>query len=77
MIAASVGQLTTSETPVTQRSFEANQRISSAFPYLGGRIGHSMGDVPYKAPNISILYQSCHPFRNIIQKAHGVAEEIY
>lgn len=47
------------------------------FPYLGSRIWYSMGNISDQAPNVSILYQSSHPFRNIIQKPHGVAKEVH
>lgn len=36
-----------------------------------------MGNVSDKAPDVSILYQSRDPFRNVIQKPHGIAKEVH
>lgn len=47
------------------------------FPYLGSRVRHSMGNISDKAPDISILYQSSDPLRNVIQKPHGIAKEVH
>lgn len=43
------------------------------FPYLGSRVWYAVCNIPDKASNISILYQSSNPFRNVIQKPHGIA----
>lgn len=51
--------------------------ISPLFPYLGSRVRYSMGNISDKAPDISILYQSSDPFRNVIQKPHGIAKEVH
>lgn len=65
-------------TTVMERTLEADSSgTTPPFPYLGSRIWYSMGNISYKAPNVSILYQSSHPFRNVIQKPHGVAKEVH
>lgn len=51
--------------------------ISPPFPHLGSRIRHPMCDISDKAPDVSVLYQSSNPFRNIIQKPHGIAKKIH
>ena len=65
-------------TTVMERTLEANYSgTTPRFPYLGSRIWYSMGNISDKASNVSILYQSSHPFRNVIQKPHGVAKEVH
>ena len=65
-------------TTVMERTLEADSSgTTPPFPYLGSRIWYSMGNISDQAPNVSILYQSSHPFRNVIQKPHGVAKEVH
>lgn len=61
-----------------QRTHAADDNgIPPLFAYLGSRVRYAVGNVSDEAPNIPVLYQSSDPFRNVIQKPHGVAEEVH
>lgn len=52
-------------------------KLDSARTHLGGRVGHTMCHATYETTHVTVLYELGHTLSDVIDKAHGVSQEVH